>query len=175
MPLVRYDLKDSGGILNLKDVKGRLSALGYDLEKNILQADIKNTVWNIPLVYVYERNDFSVSFYAFQIYPETIRRALQAEELQRFLTGKFTMTVSYDESGQQRLEIHVELKAKQLENELLRSRTRRYIVDALLNESSEYRETHVMYGKKVYPDIIFWPYEDDTYFKPGVKQVWVKK
>ncbi|MEX0881557.1 MAG: hypothetical protein WDZ34_01645 [Candidatus Saccharimonadales bacterium] len=175
LPLVRYDLKDSGGIISLKQVRKRLDKLGFDLDKDIERAGIKDTIWNLPFVYVYERNDFSVSFYAFQIYPETIRRALQAEELERFLTGKFTMTVRYDESGQQRLEIHVELRPNQAENDLLRSRARRYIVEALLAESSEYRETHVMYGERVYPDIVFWQYEDATHFKPGAKQRWVKK
>jgi|SRR3989344_5777057 len=175
LPLVRYDLKDSGGVLKLEQVKKRLAGYGYDLAGAVKKARIGDTIWNLPFVYVYERNDFSVSFYAFQIYPETIRRALQAEELERFLTGKFTMTVRYDDSGQQRLEIHVELRPKQPESELLRSRTRRYIVDALLNESSEYRETHVMYGKRVHPDIIFWQYEDSQHFKPGAKQKWVKQ
>jgi hypothetical protein len=85
------------------------------------------------------------------------------------------MTVRYDDEGQQRLEIHVELRPGQPENELLRSRTRRFVVDALLDESSEYRETHVMYGERVHPDIIFWPYEDATHFRPGTKQKWVKK
>ena len=37
---------------------------------------VTNTIWRLPFVYVYERSDFSVSFYAFQIYPETIKRAL---------------------------------------------------------------------------------------------------
>jgi phenylacetate-CoA ligase len=175
LPLVRYDLKDSGGIITLSQASKRLKRLGYDLDGDIAKAGIKDTVWNLPFVYVYERNDFSVSFYAFQIYPETIRRALQAEELQRFLSGKFTMTVRYDNEGQQRLEIHVELRPGQPENDLLRSRTRRFVVDALLDESSEYRETHIMYGERVHPDIIFWPYEDATHFRPGTKQKWVKK
>jgi phenylacetate-CoA ligase len=175
LPLTRYDLKDTGGVIDLRRVQKRLHKLGYNLEKDIVKADIKDTVWNLPFVYVYERHDFSVSFYAFQIYPETIRRALQAEELERFLTGKFTMAVNYDNSGQQHLEIHIELRPSQKSDVLLRNRARRYIVDALLAESSEYRETHIMYGDRVYPKITLWPYEDATYFKAGAKQKWVKK
>jgi phenylacetate-CoA ligase len=175
LPLIRYDLKDSGGVVDLRQVQKRLHRLGYNLEREIEQADIKTTIWNLPFVYVYERHDFTVSFYAFQIYPETIRRALQAEELERFLTGKFTMAVNYDSGGQQHLEIHVELRPNQKADVLLRNRTRRYIVDALLAESSEYRETHIMYGDRVYPLIKLWPYENADYFKPGAKQKWVKK
>ena len=33
-------------------------------------------------MYVYERSDFSVSFFAFQIYPETIRHALQKKQVE---------------------------------------------------------------------------------------------
>lgn len=174
IPLVRYDLKDSGGTLGFEEAKDNLHALNYNVDKKIKEANLEETVWNLPFVYVYERNDFSVSFYAFQIYPETIRRALQSESIEHKLTGKFTMSVHYDDTGQQRLEINIELKANQEESEKLQKQVRDLLVKTLLSESSEYRETHVMYGERVYPQIIFWPYEHETYFKPGVKQKWVK-
>lgn len=175
IPLVRYDLKDSGGVATLEQTKKALKHQGYNLYEALKKAEIENKVWNLPFVYVYERNDFSVSFYAFQVYPETIRRALQEDMLEDVITGKFTMSVDYDESGQQVLEINIELKAGQEESETLHHKVKSAIVETLLAESSEYRETHVMYGARVYPRTVFWPYEDATYFKPGTKQKWVKK
>ncbi|OGL34998.1 hypothetical protein A3A68_02065 [Candidatus Saccharibacteria bacterium RIFCSPLOWO2_01_FULL_48_13] len=175
IPLVRYDLKDSGGVISQDEVRRRLSDLGYDLVDSARKAGIADTLWNLPFVYVYERNDFSVSFYAFQIYPETIKRALQSPQLDRYITGKFTMGVEYDNTGQQILQINIELKPEVGEDDKLRSKIQKTIVEKLLKESSEYRETQVMYGEKVYPEVVFWPYEDPTYFKPGTKQKWIKK
>ncbi len=175
IPLVRYDLKDSGGILGFERAKNRLKLAGYDFEVRAAQVGISDTIWKLPFVYVYERSDFSVSFYAFQVYPETIRRALQVVDLEKAVTGKFTMSVDYNKSGQQKLKINVELKANQNPSPRLEQQVRSQIIDALLAENSEYRETHIMQGEKVYPEIIFWPYEDVTYFKPGIKQKWVMK
>jgi phenylacetate-CoA ligase len=175
IPLVRYDLKDSGGVIGFEEVKGVLSNNSYSYKNLINQAEINPTIWNLPYVYVYERNDFSVSFYAFYIYPEMIRRPLQNPSFEDEVTGKFTMLVSYDDSGQQIFEIHVELKADKLETEELHNRILTSIIESLLTESSEYRETYKQYGEAVHPHLIFWPYEDETHFKPGIKQKWVKK
>jgi phenylacetate-CoA ligase len=175
LPLVRYDLKDSGEVLGFEEAKKRLAKLGIDQDKLVKEAKITDTVWQLPYVSVYERNDFSVSFYAFQIYPEMIRRPLQDESLEDAITGKFTMLVEFDDSGQQKLQINIELKADREEDEKLREHVLSTIVESLLAESSEYRETHAMYGETVHPDLVFWPYEDVTYFRTGTKQKWVKK
>ncbi len=175
IPLVRYDLKDSGGVAGFDQVKKRIKRLGFDQDEMTKSAKIDDTVWILPYVYIYERNDFSVSVYAFQVYPEMIRRPLQHESLEEVITGKFTMLVEYDEEGQQNLIINLELKADQEVTEKLYKHTLSIVVESLLTESSEYRETHSMYGETVHPKLVFWPYEDATYFKPGVKQKWVKK
>ena len=173
IPLVRYDLKDSGGVIGLNRAKKLLHLEGYNLEARAREVGIYDTIWNLPFVYVYERNDFSVSFYAFQIYAEMIRRPLQNTLLDNHVTGKYSMRVYYDDQGQQKLEINVELKDKRVEDPQLRERIRSVIVDSLLNESSEYRETHKLYGERVFPEIVLWPYEHEKHFKSGVKQKWV--
>lgn len=175
LPLVRYDLKDSGEVLGYEEVKQRLKAHDLDQDLLVKKAGIGNTIWKLPYVSVYERNDFSVSFYAFQVYPEMIRRPLQQESLEALVTGKFTMLVEYNDEGQQKLQINIELMADKQEDDKLHQQVMSAITESLLTESSEYRETHSMYGEAVLPELVFWPYEDITYFRPGVKQKWVKK
>ena len=175
LPLARYDLKDRGGVVSLSDAAKRLKAAGMDIYREAKNVKIDKTIWNLPLVYVYERSDLSVSFYAFQIYPETIRRALHDESIEDDITGKFTMQVKYDDSAQQVFEINIELKTDRQESAKLHDHLTSLIVKSLLKESSEYRETHERYGEKIYPQLVFWPYEDTSFFRPGVKQKWVKK
>lgn len=175
LPLVRYDLKDHGGIFTLTEIDKKFRDLGLNVYKKANSIDIENTIWNLPFVYVYERSDFSVSFYAFQIYPETVRKALQEQMAENELTGKFTMMVIYDKAGNQQFHIHIEMKRGVNKTKNLSKKTQKLIVKQLLEESSEYRKTHEEYGERVYPILTFWPYEHPTYFRPGVKQKWVQK
>lgn len=175
IPLVRYDLKDHGGVFTLEEIIKKFSNYGIDLYKKARGAQIAQTIWNLPFVHVYERSDFSVSFFAFQIYPETIRKALQEKTLETKVTGKFTMMVKYNKQSNQFLEINVELKAGVRESDVLKNTVRELIVKRLLKENSEYRKTSEEYPDRTIPKIVLWSYEDPTYFKSGTKQKWVKK
>jgi len=175
LPLMRYDLKDRGGVITFNDMFQRCMKHGVDLKKEARQADITRSVWRLPFVYVHERSDFSVSLYAFQIFPQTIRRALQYRSIKKKVTGKFTMLVIYTNKQDQRLDVYVELSAGVKPTAHLKKEICARIVTQLLAESSEYRETFKGKGKKIYPHITLRPYEDPEFFKSGAKQKWVKK
>lgn len=175
LPLVRYDLKDYGGVMTRADVHTQLAKNGINVDEHLKSHQLDTTTWNLPFVYVYERNDFSVSYYAFLLYPDMIRRALQDDSLAASITGKFTMMADYDNEGRQKLRIHIELHHGQKSSDDLMKEVTTRLHDRLIEESSEYREVAKMIGDDVLPDVIFWPYEDATYFKSGVKQKWVVK
>lgn len=175
LPLIRYDLKDRGSIITTEELQQAFAAHDLDMMKLLPKDTVKPHLWNLPFVFVYERSDFSVSFFAFQIYPDTVRRALQRKEFERKLTGKFTMLVQYDDEGRQKLIIHIECKFKQKVDVLMKERIKRQVIKQLVTENSEYRETRKEYGKVTDPEIVFWPYEDEKYFKPGTKQKWIQK
>lgn len=175
LPLVRYDLKDYGGVLRRQDVHTSLNQAGYDAMAAAKQAGIADTLWNLPYVYVYERNDFSVSYYAFQLYPDTVRRALQHDHLEKAVTGKFTMTVDYNDEGRQQLHVHIELKHNVVPSDRLAKIILERTHEQLIAESSEYRETYKTIGAVALPVVHLWNYENLEYFRPGTKQIWVKK
>lgn len=175
IPLVRYNLKDVGGVYSYDQVVELCQKQGVNLPAQMADAGLDQTLWKLPFVYVYERNDFSVSFYAFQIYPATVRRALEAVELRDKVTGKFSMSVGYDEQQNQRFEVNVELKHGVSDDLALKEQVMTEIKDQLLEESSEYRETHREKGAQVNPFVALWNYEDGKFFRPGVKQKWVLK
>lgn len=174
LPLVRYDLKDKGGIYTFKEVKVKLNKSGLDLSKEIDGINLGASIWNLPFVYVYERSDFIVKLYGANIYPETIRKSLQEAELSQLLTGKFTMQIIFDEHHNQFLEINIELKKNVSSSFELEKDIQRIIVAKLLRENSEYKSNYTHTRTRQIPKIVLWPYEDKTYFSPGVKQKWVK-
>lgn len=173
-PLVRYDLHDYGGIVTLFEVYKIFTNHGLDLNKFINTYNLQDTLWNLPFVYVFERKDLSVSFFAFQIYPETIRKSLWHKDLLKSITGKFTLLVKYDKNANQYLELNIELQPNVKGTKILSDKIKKLVVSRLLIENSSYRKTAEEYPKRVIPKIVFWQYEDAKYFKPGTKQKWIK-
>ncbi len=175
IPLLRYDLKDRGALLKRTELEQAFAAHGLALDELLPEKTVRDHLWNLPIVFVYERSDFSVSFFGFQVYPETIRRVLQRKSFERYITGKFSLAVTYDTEGRQKLILHVECKPNWRSNFLTKDRLKRDVIKQLVTENSEYRETRKTYGKITDPELVFWPYEDETYFKPGKKQQWIQK
>lgn len=172
IPLVRYDLKDNGGIISFNKMREVLLSEGIDLISEARKAGIANTIWELPFVYVYERKDLSVSLYAFQVYPETIRKALQLKKFEEEITGKFTMLTKYNKNHDPYLEINIELKPGKSDTKKLKTETTKAVLEKLFEENSEFRKTYSETGDKLTPKLIFWPYEYSVYFKPGTKQKW---
>jgi phenylacetate-CoA ligase len=175
LPLFKYDLKDNGGIVSYDKVinflnENKLNAKGIIHNKHVP----KKSLWKLPFVYIFERSDFSVSFYAFQVYPDTIRKAIQINEMEHKITGKFTMQVDYDQKNNQKLSIHIELSANESPSDKLKNLLLKLITDLLILENSEYCKTYKEKGELIHPEIIFHKYEDPLYFKAGIKQKWVK-
>ncbi len=175
IPLIRYNLKDYGGVISYSSMFERLAKVGIDLQQEIKKAGLENSAWTLPFVYVYERNDFSVSYYAFNIYPEIIKQGLCATPLSKKVTGKFTMTTEYTTKGRQRLIIFIELlpgikKSKKLTTDLAE-----LMHKILLEKSVEYPEIFRVKGSVVKPMVELRDYEDAEYFRPGGKQKWIIK
>lgn len=177
LPLMRYDLKDRGNVYTPQELSKIFAAHDIDLVEEIKKAGIKDTIWNLPFVYVAERTDFTVNIYSVNIFPESIRKALELPSLQEELTGKFSMQVGYNEQQNQYFEINIELRPDAKETESLRDAAYNSIIDQLNLENSEWRDfwANESIRQKISPHLIFWPYQDPKHFKPGGKQKWVKK
>jgi len=175
VPLVRYSIGDHGGAMTYREVKEKLASCDISLEKVVARHNLRGYVSELPFVFVYERNDFSTTLYGLQIYPEHVREALIRPPMSRFLTGKFTMATKFDGKEDQYLEINLETlpnaKIKKDQEAMLLKN----IVARLESLNSEFRELHRFLGKRALPRLVFWPAEDPKYFRPGVKQQWVKK
>lgn len=179
IPLIRYSFPDRGGVIYFDEMVKRLKEVGVDIFKEAEKFKIKDKILKLPFVYVYERSDFAVSLVGINLYPEYIRKALLNKELQKYLTGKFSMQVVYDKKMNQKLHIHIELKKNVKANEKLEKLTKKEIIHSLLSFSTEYHHLYStanpVYKKQLEPEIFFHNYEDPQYFKPGIKQKWVIK
>ncbi|PIR89085.1 MAG: hypothetical protein COU07_02550 [Candidatus Harrisonbacteria bacterium CG10_big_fil_rev_8_21_14_0_10_40_38] len=175
IPLIRYAVGDHGGVLSFNEIKTKIESHGFDFKEEAKKAGIEDAITELPFVYVYERNDFSTTLYGAQIYPEIIRETLLAKPITKFLTGKFTLLTKYDKKQNQYLEINLETKKNKKISSVFKKNVLMRIVTDLRAKNSEFRELTNHFHKRIYPKLVFWCYEHPLYFKPGIKQKWVKK
>ncbi|MCS6789255.1 MAG: hypothetical protein NZ484_01675 [Patescibacteria group bacterium] len=176
IPLIKYSFPDKGGIIYFDDMIKKLKKLGIDIFEKAKKYNIEKSILKLPFVYVYERSDFAVSLVGINLYPEYIRRALIHPNLQKYLTGKFSMEIIYDSKYNQKLIIHIELKRGINPALKIKELTKKEVIKSLIKNSTEYNHLYhsgsEKYKKQIEPDIFLHFYEDPKYFKPGIKQKW---
>ncbi len=176
LPLVRYDLKDIGGVKSFKEIHAIFEKHGILLSKEIARVHIEDTVWNVPFVFVFERSDFTVKLSGANIYPEEIRRVLEDPQIARFVTGKCTIRVDVDEHMDQYLMVHVELKRFNSPEVGLKNIIQDRIVYELLQYNSEYAYLYKNLPiERMAPRVTLWPFGDAMYFGAPGKHRWVRK
>ena len=174
LPLVRYSIGDQGGVMSFSEINKKLTKHGYNIKSLAKKAGI-TSIPELPFVYIYERSDFSTKLYGALIFPEYIKAALEREEIENLITGKFTMFTRHDKKHNQFLEVNVELKQNKKASIVLTNIVRNLIFQKLIERSAECKNNAQLLGDRMKPKVIFWPNGDSLYFKTGIKQKWVKK
>jgi phenylacetate-CoA ligase len=175
IPLVRYDLKDGGGIISLREMMRIMKANQIELVSEIKKAGVSSRIWNLPFVYVHERKDFVVKLYGANIYPVSFRNVLEKESYSQLTTGRFTLEVTYDKNMIQRLTVHVELKRNKYRSKKFAELLADAFEQGLLANNSEYRSNYREAPEKQPPLVRLWHFEDSLHFHRKGKQAWVKK
>jgi len=175
LPLLRYSIGDHGGVYTFRELIERYKTHGIDLLKEAQAVGIRKHVYELPFVYVFERIDLAATLYGLQVYPETIKEVLLKKHFVDDLTGKLTLITKYDDDQNQYFEINLEQKPKKKIKKAFASELLAEIIKGLREKNSEFRELSDFLGKRTEPKLVFWPYEDPLYFKPGIKQPWVMR
>jgi phenylacetate-coenzyme A ligase PaaK-like adenylate-forming protein len=118
---MRYDLKDNGGVKKFSDVD-KLVQMYFNKSLREIAKDnnIDSTLWELPFVYVFERKDFSIKLYGFEVFPETVKNAIMSvKSAYKLLTGRFTLEAAHDKKFNQFLKVNLELKKDIRELEVL--------------------------------------------------------
>lgn len=175
LPLIRYDLRDQGGIIGFSEAvsAAEKSAPGY--VRSLGRDGIADTVFKLPFAYLYERADFGVVLYGATIFPEHIRNALESRTCERFATGKCAVRIIESRSHEPRLEVNVELKRGASPSLLSMRMAEREITASLLEHNSEYAIIRRSVGEKARPRIRLLPFGTPGYFSGGGKQKWIIK
>lgn len=174
IPLVRFNLHDTGRIISFADMKKALDESRPEWRKEISSDGAgKKNVWQIPFLALGNRSDRTVIFYAANIYPEHIRVALQHRSFLNKLTGKFVIRKDYLPNRDEFLELHIELREKIRGGDDLIKAIGDRAVKTLREINTEYADASARLDKDMRPRIVLWPYQDEKYFRPGLKPKYI--
>ena len=172
VPLVRYHIADKGGVIGFDEMNTFLRDHGAERwMAEALGAD--TPVRPLPLVFVFGRADFTVSFYGANIYPENVTVGLEQPEVMESLTGKFVLEVREDANGDKRLGVTAELRPGLACDADQAARLAESIRAQLLRLNSEFR--HYTPLERQLPLVTLRPFGDPEYFPVGVKHRYTRR
>jgi phenylacetate-CoA ligase len=102
-PKVRYNLRDSGGVMSFSELSRRLALRGIAIES------LAGRCAHAPFLYVFGRADMSVPFYGSKVFPADIEQVLSEQPLLANAISSFQISSDEDTQLNRRLTIHLEL------------------------------------------------------------------
>jgi phenylacetate-CoA ligase len=172
VPLVRYQIGDTGGVIPHAAMLSRLRDLGFDAEAEARRHGARG-IRPLPFAYVFGRSHFAVSYYGANVFPETVSIALEQPGTRDRVTGKFVMEVQEDAARDRQLVFAVELARGVDPSEDLSKEVADAIAKVLLRLSSEFAS--YVPSERQRPRVTLWPTGHPEYFPAGVKHRYSRK
>jgi phenylacetate-CoA ligase len=171
MPLLRYHISDTGGILTHAEMQTFLADWGFDPVSAL--PDRHRGIYPLPFVYVFGRSHFTVSYFGANIYPENVTVGLEQSPICEWVTGKFVMQVQEDADRNPYLAIVVELAPSvegSPEKQQAIANSIRHHLQRLNSEFANY-----VPAANQPPQITLTPTGDPDYFPVGVKHRYTRR
>jgi phenylacetate-CoA ligase len=172
IPLIRYHISDTGGIISYEDMLKFLGDRGFDPLK-ALESSQNRGCRPLPFVYVFGRSNFTVSYFGANIYPENVMVGLEELEIREWVTGKFVMEVKEDDRNNRFLSIVVELASGVEASADIKNAIASSIHTQLLRLNSEFANYVPLEYQS--PHITLTVLGDPEYFPLGVKHRYTRK
>ena len=188
IPLIRYNIMDSGGIISYDAMIQFLAEWGFDpaaalneetgmlartdSEKSSASYNARG-ISKLPFVYVFGRSNFTVSYFGANIYPENVTVGLEQPVIREWVTGKFVLQVQEDTDRNRFLSVVVELAPLVEASE----ERRIAIASSILCQLQRLNTEFANYVPREYqmPVVTLSPIGDPEYFPVGVKHRYTRK
>jgi phenylacetate-coenzyme A ligase PaaK-like adenylate-forming protein len=172
VPLVRYHIADSGGLVGFAEMLAFLKEYGFD-PLPALRAASDRGVRALPFAYVFGRADFTISYFGANVFPENVTVGLEQSPIDQWVTGKFVMQAREDDDRNQYLSIVVELAAGVLPSQDKVEVIADSILRHLLRLNSEF--AHYVLPERQRPRVQLAALGDQAYFPVGVKHRYTRR
>ncbi len=148
-PVIRYEIKDRGGVIPFKKMTSLLKDYGIDI-LDILESKgfARKNVIKLPFFYVYGRSDGTIIFRGANIYVENFQTALSDPKLINYHTGRFEVEKITNQNGDPDLLITIELKPQITPDDNLKKLFKEIIFESLKKYNSEFKDalSHIDYN-----------------------------
>jgi phenylacetate-CoA ligase len=178
VPLLRYHIADTGGVIPYDRMLRFLAKHGFDPTADLLQDGDPDGMAGrgarpLPFVYVFGRSNFTVSYFGANIYPENITVGLEQDGIASFVTGKFVLQAVEGLDDAPHLAIAVELAPGVEADQPKRDSIAQSILAQLLRLNSEFQA----YTPPEFrlPRVTLKPTGDPDWFPVGVKHRYTRK
>ena len=144
IPLVRYNIHDTGGVLPFEQVMDVMRDHGYDAIARLQSIGYgREQIWRLPFFYVYGRSDGTVSIVGANVFPQNVQAVLS--EARDRLINTFYLSVLTTKSYSQQLTIALEHHSDTLsESEIgtLGAHYHNLLVSGLRKLNQDFRDAH---------------------------------
>lgn len=137
--MIRYHIKDDGGIYSFDELIEILNKNGFDVLKELQNEYPDLIIRNMPFVYVFGRSMFTLSYFGANIYPENVAIGLESARVKNFVTGKYVMEIIETEDKNLRFKITVELAPEEEVTDEKSGAIGESILASILHINSEYK------------------------------------
>jgi phenylacetate-CoA ligase len=170
IPLIRYHIADTGGIISYLEMLEILTEWGFDPIAKLQQESgekLSRGIRPFPFVYVFGRSQFTVSYFGANIYPENVTVGLEQPTIREWVTGKFVMQVKENVDRDRLLSVVVELAPGIEADEEKTQAISTSILTQLCRLNSEF--ANYVPSEYQIPQVTLTPTGDPDYFPVGVK------
>jgi phenylacetate-CoA ligase len=172
IPLIRYHIADTGGLLTYDAMLRFLAEWGFD-PVAALGGQGARGIRELPFVYVFGRSHFTISYFGANIYPENVTIGLEQPVIKEWVTGKFVLESKEDADRNRFLSVVVELApgvAGGAERE-------HAIAESILAQLRRLNSEFANYVPPEYqlPRVTLAPAGDPEWFPIGVKHRYTRK
>lgn len=164
IPLIRYHIADSGGLMTYANMMEFLREWDFDPSAEMAG---RRGARQLPFVWVFGRSNFTVSYYGANIYPENVTVGLEQAGIKEWVTGKFVLEADENDSQDRVLRIIIELAPEERATGERHESAAISIETHLKRLNSEFAN-YVPKGRHR-PQVELRPTGDAEYFPPGVK------
>jgi phenylacetate-CoA ligase len=172
IPLIRYHIADSGGLIGYDQMLAFLAEHGFDPLAELARAG-GAAVRALPFVYVFGRSHFTISYFGANIYPENVTVGLEQPAIKDWVTGKFVLESKEDADRNRFLSVVVELAPGVIGDDAKEHAIAESILAQLRRLNSEF--ANYVPAEYQLPRVRLAPLGDPEYFPIGVKHRYTRR
>ncbi len=172
VPLVRYNILDTGGIITYEAMMKFLAASEFNPVETMSRLG-RREARRLPFVYVFGRSDFTVSYFGANIYPENVTVGLEQAAVKEWVTGKFVLEVQEGDDRNKYLAVTVEMALGVEATDDRRGAIAASIQAQLERLSSEF--AHYVPAAYQAPRVTLASMGDPEFFPAGVKHRYTRR